>query len=315
MTLALRRRLRERGVLGINRRNADYIRLSNPRRYFPLVDDKLRTKRLALEAGLAVPELYGVIASQHGIRHLPAIIEGRERFVAKPAHGAGGDGVLVVTGRRGQLLRRASGLLMDADELAHHLSNTLSGLYSLGGQRDRVMVEYCVRFDPLFEPITFQGVPDVRIIVLRGYPVMAMVRLPTRASEGRANLHHGAVGAGIDLATGRTLSGVWGTEVVEEHPDTGHPVAGVEIPGWGRLLEIAARSCELTGLGYLGVDLVLDRDLGPLMLELNARPGLSIQIANRRGLWERLRAVEAEGDPAAPIAARIAFARERFRHE
>lgn len=313
--LALRRKLLERGVLGINRRNADYVRVLNARRLYPLVDDKVRTKALALEAGVAVPELYGVIASQHDVvRRLPGILEGREQFVVKPAHGAGGDGIVVVTGRRGKLFRKASGLLMTPEELDHHLSSTLSGLFSLGGQRDVVMIEYCVQFDPLFQAVTHQGVPDVRIVVYRGFPVMAMVRLPTRASDGKANLHQGAVGAGIDLDTGRTLTGVSGTEVVGEHPDSGHPIAGLQIPGWEGLLSIAARAYDMTGLGYLGVDLVLDRTLGPLMLELNARPGLNIQIANGRGLWARLRTVDAHAEPGAGIEERVAFSRERFAH-
>ncbi|MGD2114694.1 MAG: alpha-L-glutamate ligase-like protein, partial [Acidobacteriota bacterium] len=258
---------------------------------------------------------YGVLASQHDVHRFTEVVEGRDQFVTKPAHGAGGDGILVVTGRRGKLFRKASGHLIEAGDLAHHLSSTLSGLYSLGGQRDRVMIEYCVQFDPLFEKIAFQGVPDIRIIVFKGHPVMAMVRLPTRSSDGKANLHQGAVGAGIDLATGRTLSGVWGTQVIDEHPDTGEAISDLRIPAWDRMLEIAAQAYEMTGLGYLGVDLVLDRHLGPLMLELNARPGLAIQIANGRGLWQRLRTVDAEADPDASLEARLAFSRERFAHD
>ena len=63
--LELHRRLRDCGVLGINRRNAEIIRRWNPRRLYPLVDDKLLTKRLALAAGMPVPELFGVIETQH----------------------------------------------------------------------------------------------------------------------------------------------------------------------------------------------------------------------------------------------------------
>ena len=173
---------------------------------------------------MAVPELYGVIAEQHEVADLPRLLDGREDFVLKPAHGSGGNGILVIAGRRGKRFRKISGELVDPEELYHHASNTLSGLYSLGGHRDRVMVEYRVRVDPLFEQITYQGVPDLRIIVFRGYPVMAMVRLPTRASDGKANLHQGAVGVGIDLATGTTLGGVLGNETVDEHPDTDHPL-------------------------------------------------------------------------------------------
>ncbi len=51
------RRLRETGVLGINERNADYTLAWNKRHLYPLVDDKLRTKRLAQRAGIPVPEL------------------------------------------------------------------------------------------------------------------------------------------------------------------------------------------------------------------------------------------------------------------
>lgn len=304
--------LRRAGVLGINARNAGYVLRYNPRRLYPLVDDKLKTKRLAEEAGIAVPRLYGVIRAVHDVRRLPEIVAGHRDFVIKPAAGSGGSGILVVTGRLGELFRTASGDLLTLDDLEFHLSNILSGVYSLGGQSDQAMIEYRVRFDPVFEPISYQGVPDLRIIVFLGVPVMAMVRLPTRGSQGKANLHQGAIGAGIDLATGRTGTAVWHNEVVTEHPDTGVSVTGVEIPGWGELLRLAASGWELTGLGYLGVDIVLDHDLGPLMLELNARPGLNIQIANRAGLRHRLDLVERNLRRLRTVERRVRFAREEL---
>jgi alpha-L-glutamate ligase-like protein len=152
------------------------------------------------------------------------------------------------------------------------------------------------------------------VIVYRGFPIMSMVRLPTRQSHGKANLHQGAVGAGIDLATGVTLDGVVGTQVVTHHPDTAHAIAGLQIPDWDVILDISARSYELTGMGYIGVDIVLDRDLGPLVLELNARPGLAIQIANRQGLLRRLKMCDDRANFSAPVAERIAFAQHEFQH-
>jgi alpha-L-glutamate ligase-like protein len=306
--------LMHEGVLGLNKRNGDYILRFNPRSRFPLVDDKLKTKRLALQAGIAVPQLYGVIETQHDIRKLPEIVREHAEFALKPAHGSAGDGIVVIAGRSGERYRTISGVLLDEDYLAHHLSNAINGQFSLGGVQDVVIVEYMVRFSPLFERISFQGVPDIRVIVFRGYPVMAMVRLPTRASHGKANLHQGAVGSGIDLATGVTLNGVITTEVVTHHPDTQHAIAGLRIPDWDTILDISARCYEITGLGYIGVDIVLDRDLGPLVLELNARPGLAIQIANRQGLLRRLRICEDRADFAAGPAQRIEFAKHEFRH-
>jgi alpha-L-glutamate ligase-like protein len=306
--------LAQEGVLGLNRRNGDYILKFNPRRLFPLVDDKLQTKQLALKAGIAVPDLYGVIETQRDIRRLPEIVATHQEFALKPAHGSAGDGIVVISGRSSSRYRTISGALLDSEELAHHLSNAINGQFSLGGVPDVVIVEAMVHHSNLFERVSYVGVPDVRVIVFRGYPVMAMVRLPTRASNGKANLHQGAVGTGVDIATGITLDGVMGSEVVTQHPDTAHAIAGLKIAEWDVILDIAARCYEITGLGYIGVDLVLDRDRGPLVLELNARPGLAIQIANRQGLLRRLQICEDRADFKAAPAERIAFAKHEFRH-
>ena len=306
------RALRRAGVLGMNQRNGDFIARVNPRRLYPLVDDKVRCKTLAQAAGIHVPELYGVVHTQHDVVRLPALLGERKDFVVKPVNGSGGNGVLVIVGQRRGRYRKASGALLTEDELEHHVSNTVSGLYSLGGQPDAAMIEYRVKIDTVFEPISHQGVPDLRTVVYRGYPVLAMVRLPTALSDGKANLHQGAIGAGIDIARGVTGRGVWRNEVIDEHLDTGNPISGVQVPQWDTLLELAARCYDISGLGYLGVDFVLDRDFGPLMLEMNARPGLNIQIANQTGLLPRLATVDALGRDGASVAERLAFAKEHF---
>lgn len=310
---ALARALKRNGVLGINARNAHYVLQYNKRRFYPLVDDKALTKELAARHNVAVPDLYSMIEIQKQVSTLPDLLKPYEDFVIKPANGSQGEGITVITGksRTAGFYRKADGALVSDDELKFLVSNILSGIYSLGGQPDKALIEYRVQFDPVFEAIAYRGVPDIRIIIFLGVPVMAMVRLPTRMSDGKANLHRGCIGAGIDIATGRTLTAVWRNSIVTEHPDTGNPVSGVQIPGWDRLLEIAANAWEMTGLGYQGIDLVLDRTRGPLLLELNARPGLNIQIANREGLANRLEAVERHGPFASP-AERVAFARENF---
>ena len=312
--LNLKRQLDQMGVLGINGRNAEYTLKYNSRDRYPLVDDKLRTKKLAAEAGIAVPELYGVVETEYQVRRFPEIVGLHEEFALKPARGSGGNGILVVDGRSKDMYREVDGSLRTREEVGYHLSNVISGMYSLGGQPDKALIEYRVMFDPVFETISYQGVPDIRVIVFLGVPVMSMVRLPTRMSGGKANLHQGAIGAGLDIASGTTLTAVWRNEIISEHPDTGNPVTGVHIPNWEKLLKIAAQCNDLTGLGYIGVDLVLDKDKGPLILEINARPGLNIQIANRAGLLPRLHLVEQHhGDLSTPDD-RVAFCRQHFQH-
>ena len=312
----LARKLREHGVLGLNERNADFIMRLNPRRFYPRVDDKALTKELALKAGMAVPDLYGIIEHQGQVRQFAEMVRDFDSFVIKPAQGSGGDGILVVTGRsqrKRDSFRLSSGLLISEDELQYHISNIVSGQYSLSGNRDKALIEYCVRFDPVFSEVSYQGVPDIRVIVYRGYPAMAMVRLPTRASDGKANLHQGAVGAGVDMSSGVTLNGVLDDEIVQEHPDTGALVAGLQIPEWEFILETSAKGLEVTGLGYLGVDMVIDRDQGPLILEMNARPGLNIQIANGAGLSSRIKIIDNCFDADASPAQRAAAARREFK--
>jgi alpha-L-glutamate ligase-like protein len=309
------RKLREAGVLGVNERNSSFIMRLNPRRLYPRVDDKALTKELALAAGMPVPDLYGIISNQGEVRQFSKIVEDHTSFVVKPAQGSGGDGILVVTGRSARKrdsFRLSSGMLVTEDEILYHLSNIVGGQYSLSGNPDKALIEYCVQFDPVFADVSYQGVPDIRVIVYRGYPAMAMVRLPTRASDGKANLHQGAVGAGVDMGKGITMNGVLNDEVVDEHPDTGALIAGLEIPRWDFILESSARGYEVTGLGYLGVDMVIDRDRGPLILEMNARPGLAIQIANGTGLTNRIKRIEAIYDASAAPAERAAIACREF---
>lgn len=313
--IAVARKLREIGVLGLNERNSDFIMRLNPRKFYPRVDDKALTKELAIKAGMAVPDLYGVIAHQGGVKNFSEYVEGHNSFVVKPAQGSGGDGILVVTGRserKRDSFRLSSGVLISTGEIKHHISNIVGGQYSLSGGRDTALIEYCVKFDPTFAEVSYQGVPDIRVVVYRGYPAMAMVRLPTRESDGKANLHQGAVGTGVDLSTGKTLRGVHNNLIVEEHPDTGALVSGLEIPNWDFILESSARGYEVTGLGYLGVDMVIDRDKGPLILEMNARPGLNIQIANGTGLAKRIERIEQIFDERASPTERAAVARREF---
>ncbi len=308
-------RLRRAGVLGLNERNADFISHLNPRRLYPLVDDKVLTKEIALAAGMAVPELYGIIKNQHEARAFAEIVGERDSFVIKPAQGSGGDGILVITGRsqrRRDCYWLSSGVLISANEIAHHISNIISGQYSLSGNPDKALIEYCVKFDPVFAAVSYQGVPDIRVIVYRGYPAMAMVRLPTRASDGKANLHQGAVGAGVDMSLGETLTGVLNNEPVDDHPDTGALVAGLRIPHWDFILQSSARGFDVTGLGYLGVDMVIDSELGPLILEMNARPGLNIQIANSAGLTNRITRIDEIQNAAATPQERARIARREF---
>lgn len=284
--------LRRQGVLGINQRNADYILRYNQRQLYPLVDNKLKTKQLAIANGIAVPELYGVVSTVHDASKITELLANYQELVIKPAHGSGGNGIMVIDGRVGKFYQKASGDLVSTSTIEHHVNNILSGMYSLGGNPDQAIIEYRVKFDPFFSRITYKGVPDIRVIVFRGIPIMAMVRLPTRQSDGKANLHQGAMGVGIHLDSGETSFAVCHSKHIEAHPDTEASIRDITIPHWDNILRLAIKCADTVGLGYLGVDIVLDQELGPLVLELNARPGLNVQLAVGQGLLHSLKTID-----------------------
>ena len=286
------RALRRQGVVGMNQRNLHFVGRYNPRQAYPLVDNKLRTKRLAEKADIPMPALLHDLSRQHQIEAIEPELNRLDQFVIKPAHGSGGKGILVIASRDGGAFVKSSGERVGLNHIKHLLTNIISGLYSLGGRSDVAIIESLVRTHPMFGKLSIDGVPDIRVIVFKGFPVMAMLRLGTRASDGKANLHQGAIGIGLDIRTGESLGAVQRNRPLTEHPDTGEPLQDIAIPNWRDLLTLAARCYDVTGLGYLGCDIVIDAEQGPLLLEMNARPGLGIQIANGNGLGQRLKAIE-----------------------
>lgn len=286
------KRLHDVGILGMNCRNYAIIARYNKRRLYPLVDDKVQTKLLANKIGITTPNLIGVIEHQYEVKNFLQVVKDYSEFVIKPAHGSGGKGVMIIKSYNDNIFVTPSGKKLTFNDIYQHISNILSGLYSLGGQYDVAVVEELVHFSNIFEKYSYQGIPDVRVIVYQGYPAMAMTRLSTAESGGRANLHQGAIGVGLDIKTGNSLRAVQHNKPILIHPDTKEDLLSIKVPLWREHLEIAAKAYEMTGLGYLGADIVLDRDKGPMMLELNARPGLAIQIANGRGLGAAIENIE-----------------------
>ena len=314
------RDLENLGILGINNRVGRYILRHNKRENYPLVDDKVKTAQRAEAWGIAMPENYMIVENYGSLKNLHLKILNYDSFVIKPANGSQGNGIIVIkeiikeekNGVMRVLCRRSNDKLMDIEEVKHHISGILSGLYSLSGQSDTAIIQSKIDKHPIFDNYSYGGIPDIRVIVFEGYPVMSMVRLPTKSSDGRANLHQGAIGAGINLADGSTNNAVIKNQVIDVHPDTGHKLVGLKLPFWREILELAAQCYDMVELGYLGADIVLTPDRGPILLELNARPGLGIQIANLAGLVPRLEKIRLEAPKNLLAKERVDFSMKNF---
>ena len=290
MICSLRHLSRE--MLGLNRRNHDLITRYNLRALFQIVDHKVKTKAALAALNLPVAETLAVYRMYREIVDFAWQSRGWPEFVIKPAQGAGGEGILSIVEQQTDKFITTDERRLSLRDIERHITDILSGVYSLNQRYDEALVEARIKPHPSLARVSFRGLPDLRVIVFRGIPLMAMLRVATRASRGRANLHAGGIGIGVDLQTGTTTYALAGESWVTEQPDTGRPLCGVRLPSWKELLTVATRCADAVALGYLGVDLTLDESGKPLVLELNARPGLSIQLANRRGLRPLIEEVE-----------------------
>lgn len=275
-------RARAATVLSMNRRNLHYIYTRNQRMHFPLADDKMLAKEVLTAAGVRMPETYRSYSYFFELRSLERDLAAYHDFVIKPARGSGGSGIIVIVGRSGRDWLGISGKVYALYDLQKHISDIIFGVFSfdLG---DSAIIESRIVQHPEMQELSPLGLADVRIILCDDTPIMSMTRIPTRQSDGKANLHQGALGVAIDIANGITTHGRFLGEPITQHPDSGVNVIGRALPYWPEIVELAQRAARAVPLKYLGVDISISPD-GPQLLEINVRPGLEIQNVNDRGM-------------------------------
>ena len=294
-------------ILGLNARTQLYSYKFNTRKGKKVADSKIQTAKMLIKNNVPTPKIFKKFRKPSDVFNfdwetLP------DSFALKPSRGLGGDGIIVikkraiakVNGKNGKskLIKDNSAWITTqkekviADDLKLHVLDILEGAYSMGSEPDVAFVQEYIGRHKVFRKLAYRGTPDIRVIVFRKVPVMAMLRLPTKESKGRANLHQGAVGVGIDLATGITTRAVWHEDYIRWKPGSNKKLHGVKIPQWNSVLTTAVNAQIASGLSYVGADVVMDPEKGPMIIEINAQPGLQIQMANRTGLRRRLDKVE-----------------------
>lgn len=315
-------------ILGINARTQLYSYKYNSKKGKKLANSKIQTARMLKVADIPSPTIFKKFNKSSDIENfnwesLP------DSFALKPSRGLGGEGIVIVKKRADEDKkeggngngRKALGewittqrVRVKIDDLKLHTQDILEGAYSMGNVPDVAFIQEYVGRHKAFRKYAYRGTPDIRIIVFNKVPVMSMMRLPTKESGGRANLHQGAIGVGVDIATGITTKAIWHGVQIRLKPGTNRKLHGIKIPNWTKVLETAVRAQMVSGLGYLGVDIVLHPEKGPMILELNAQPGLQIQLANMAGLKKRIERVEDLGVRDAEHGVKIAKAlfAERF---
>lgn len=279
------------GILGQNARNLNYIGEFNDDLAKKLADSKLKTKEFLANKWVKVSENLAIIKTHHeledfDLHSLPL------PFVVKPNAGYGGKWIIIFEKKdENENFLSNDGQVYTLEQLKEHIKDILDGFYSLSGNRDKVIFERKIVLDKSIELLWKFWLPDIRVIVFNSVPVIAMLRVPTANSKGKANLHGGACGLGIDIGSGKITYITQFKKMIKSIPGIGD-VRGVEIPHWEDILKLAVKVQQVTNIGYIGCDIVLDDHFGPLLLEMNVRPGLEVQVANKVPLLERLKKVQ-----------------------
>lgn len=279
-------------ILGLNSRGALFTGKYNSRSAKKIADSKIQTDRVLRRAKVAHPKIFKKFTNPTDVFNfdwttLP------DAFALKPSRGLGGDGIVVVKKRiSNQEWMTSSKVKITVDDLKMQCLDILEGAFSMGNEPDIAFIQEYVGRHSAFRKLAFRGTPDIRVIVFNKIPVMAMLRLPTKESGGRANLHQGALGLGVDIASGITTKAIQNNKEIIFKPETTRKLRGIKIPFWNTILKTAVEGQIASGLGYAGVDIVLHPEKGPQIIELNAQPGLSIQLANMEGLKRRLDRVD-----------------------
>lgn len=279
-------------VLGLNARSQLFAYKYNSARGKKIADSKLLTAIILKKAKVPRPKIFKILRDPKTVLEfdwstLP------DKFALKPSKGLGGEGIIVVKKKLkngGWLTTQKKRVTID--DLKLHTLDILEGAYSMGNVPDVALIQEYVGRAKVFRRWAYRGTPDIRVIVFNKVPVMAMLRLPTKESGGRANLHQGALGVGVDIATGITTKAIWHGDNIVFKPGTERKLRGIKIPNWTQVLTTAVNAQISSHLGYIGVDIVIHPDKGPMVLEMNAQPGLQIQLANGEGLKKRLERIE-----------------------
>jgi len=294
-------------VLTMTVRNREFVGKYNPPGVMTLLT-KDAVKALLVPLGIPMASTYMVLHDRADLGRFKQWLGQHDTFALKPSSSYGGEGIMLVHGKQGELYRTSFGL-MTVSQIETHAFSIIEGQFR-GGQNDSAVVEELLVQHESLRNIVPLGLADIRVISFLGYPVMAMMRIPTEISGGKANIHLGAVAAGIRISSGIIIHSVWTGMPASEHPDTGVPLLGQKIPLWDEVLEIAAEAQRLAGIGYAGVDIALDAHKGSVVMEVNRRPGLEIQNANAAGLLRRLRMIESLAHHELPVEERIKIVKD-----
>jgi Sugar-transfer associated ATP-grasp len=249
-----------------------------------ILDDKAVTYLYLDQVGLPTPTVHGVAhqgkivwLSEKPPDGLDDLLERRRALVVKSRFGSGGSGFAV--------LRREAGTTYVNGRAVADPAEALQG----GPLIISDFVEQHEQLAALYPNTT----NTMRVTTFRDpdsdepFVALATQRIGTKRSEPVDNFAAGGLSAGVDIHTGvvrralhrqRRVGAKDSREMgwVDEHPDTGLPITGLQVPHWDAVVAGVRRAAAaLPGSRYVGWDLVITAE-GFSILEGNNRADVTV---------------------------------------
>jgi len=278
-------------ILGQNARNLNFINEYNDDYAKNLADSKLKTKEFLWKKWVSVAQTLLIINNHKELDDLD-LNSLEVPFVIKPNAWYWGKWILIFEIKDNDWNFITNDCqTFSLKILKEHIRDILDWFYSISWSRDKVIFEQKIILDHSIELLWKYWLPDIRVIVFNWVPIIAMLRVPTANSKWKANLHAGACWVWIDIWSGKLTYITQFKKMIKSIPWL-WDIRWIELPYWEDILKLATKVQQITNIGYVGCDIVIDDKVWPLLLEVNVRPWLEVQVANKVALYDRLKKVQ-----------------------
>lgn len=316
-----------RWILWINKRNNTYIKEFNPQKGIRLANNKNQTKKFLIQRGIPVPQTLFHFKSRQSWLSFNFNDFHNPTFVIKPNKGSKWTWIFVIKEWRKSsinnnkdnkknsnlskiinwinvLFQREEKILdswyefliwntwITEQELKKEVVGIFDGKYSSTNRADTIILEDRLIPWPWFEEFCEYGLADMRVILFNLVPIIAMLRMPTKESWGKANLAQWGIGLWLDIVTGKitSLYRRW-QSYTNEFPSEWKHFKNKKIPYWQEIIQYSANAQYFVNIWYLWMDRVITKKW-PKLLEINARAGLEIQNITGKPLLSIMKKIE-----------------------
>ena len=260
------------------------------------VRDKVLYGELMRAVGLPATETQAIVHRARSLGRVPVLRDeaavrdfllgdARLPLFGKPVEGSGSVGSVLIDSvdRASGLMRLGNGRTLALDIFARE---------AIADYPEGYMLQTAIRQHAAMRAVTGDAVGSLRVVTLRDetgiVPLYTLWKIPSPTAMSDNYWQDGSMIAEID-AGGRVMHCVRGAGPdhgrIETHPVSGVSFAGLQIPHWDRLLEVAVEAHGLfPEFGVTGWDIGMGED-GPVIIEANNNPFHALyQLAANRGV-------------------------------